>query len=81
MPNNRDTSQDTDSPSQRQATSRRGFASMDPERQRQIASRGGKAAHASGNAHQFNATEAREAGRKGGLAGRRSASSESKPQT
>ena len=68
MANNPDNNQDA---SQRQALSRRGFASMDPERQRQIASRGGKAAHASGNAHQFNATEAREAGRKGGLAGRR----------
>lgn len=71
MSNNPDNTQDTDNRSPRQATSRRGFASMDPERQRQIASRGGKAAHASGNAHQFNATEAREAGRKGGLAGRR----------
>ena len=48
---------------------------MDPERQRQIASEGGKAAHASGKAHQFNTTEAREAGRKGGLAGRRTSSS------
>lgn len=71
MPNHPDNTQNADSRSQRQAPSRRGFASMDPERQRQIASRGGKAAHASGNAHQFNATEAREAGRKGGLAGRR----------
>lgn len=70
MPNNPDNTQDA-SRSPRQASSRRGFASMDPERQRQIASRGGKAAHASGNAHQFNATEAREAGRKGGLAGKR----------
>ena len=70
MPNNPDTTQDA-TRSQRQTSSRRGFASMDPERQRQIASRGGKAAHASGNAHQFNATEAREAGRKGGLAGKR----------
>jgi general stress protein YciG len=51
-------------------TSRRGFASMDPDTQRQIASKGGKAAHASGNAHQFVAgsQEAREAGRKGGRA-------------
>jgi len=65
MPSNPDKNQNVES------RSRRGFASMDPERQRQIASRGGKAAHASGNAHQFNATEAREAGRKGGLAGRR----------
>lgn len=43
-----------------------GFASMDPERQREIASRGGKAAHESGNAHEFDSEEAREAGRKGG---------------
>ena len=76
MPKNPDTSQDSDNRSQRQTSSRRGFASMDPERQRQIASRGGKAAHASGNAHQFNATEAREAGRKGGLASRRNPGSQ-----
>lgn len=44
----------------------RGFASMDPERQREIASKGGKAAHASGRAHEFSPEEAREAGRKGG---------------
>jgi len=75
MPNNPDNIQDAGSRSQRQASSRRGFASMDPERQRQIASRGGKAAHASGNAHQFNAIEAREAGRKGGLASRRNPAS------
>lgn len=41
----------------------RGFASMDPEKQREIASEGGKAAHASGNAHEFDSKEAREAGR------------------
>lgn len=46
----------------------RGFAGMDPERQREIASEGGKAAHASGNAHEFTSEEAREAGRKGGQA-------------
>lgn len=56
------------------ATSKRGFASMDPQRQREIASLGGKAAHASGKAHEFNTAEAREAGRKGGRAGRRTAS-------
>lgn len=75
MPNNPDRTRDADGRGQPQLASRRGFASMDPERQRQIASRGGKAAHASGNAHQFNADEAREAGRKGGLAGRRNADS------
>jgi general stress protein YciG len=47
-------------------TSNRGFASMDPERQREIASEGGRAAHASGNAHEFDSREAAEAGRKGG---------------
>jgi len=44
----------------------RGFASMDEERQREIASRGGKAAHQKGTAHEFTSEEAREAGRKGG---------------
>ena len=48
--------------------SRRGFAWMDPEKKREIASKGGKAAHASGNAHEFTSEEAREAGRKGGQA-------------
>ncbi len=48
--------------------SARGFASMDPKRQREIASQGGRAAHRSGNAHEFTAEEAREAGRKGGKA-------------
>jgi len=49
-------------------TSTRGFASMDPERQRQIAREGGKAAHEKGTAHEFDSNEAREAGRKGGEA-------------
>ena len=51
-------------------TSRRGFASMDPELQRQIARQGGRAAHAMGVAHEFTSSEAREAGRKGGQARR-----------
>jgi general stress protein YciG len=46
--------------------SKRGFASMDPARQRDIASKGGKAAHAKGTAHEWTAEEARRAGRKGG---------------
>lgn len=50
------------------ATSKRGFASMDPARQREIASRGGRAAHAQGAAHEFTRDEARLAGRKGGEA-------------
>jgi general stress protein YciG len=44
----------------------RGFAAMDPEKQRQIASKGGKIAHERGHAHEFTPEEAREAGRKGG---------------
>lgn len=44
--------------------SRRGFASMDPQRQREIARLGGRASHASGNAHEFTSEEARAAGRK-----------------
>lgn len=50
------------------AQSKRGFAAMDPEKQREIASKGGKAAHAKGTAHEFSADEARAAGRKGGEA-------------
>ena len=49
-------------------TSKRGFASMDEDRQREIASEGGKAAHQKGTAHEFSSEEAREAGRKGGEA-------------
>jgi general stress protein YciG len=48
------------------AKSNRGFASMDLSKQREIASKGGKAAHAQGRAHEFTADEARNAGRKGG---------------
>ena len=62
-------------------TSRRGFASMDPNQQRAIASLGGRAAHRSGNAHEFTSEEARRAGsmsrknsanRGGGAVGNRS---------
>jgi hypothetical protein len=49
-------------------TSKRGFASMDPSKQREIASKGGRAAHAKGTAHEFTTDEARVAGRKGGEA-------------
>lgn len=49
-------------------TDRRGFASMDEDKQREIASQGGKAAHEKGTAHEFDSEEAREAGRKGGEA-------------
>ncbi|MCF4967829.1 MULTISPECIES: KGG domain-containing protein [Nostocales] len=47
-------------------TSKRGFASMDEDKQREIASKGGHAAHEKGTAHEFTPEEAREAGRKGG---------------
>lgn len=46
--------------------SRRGFAAMSPERQREIASQGGRAAHQQGVAHEWNKDEARTAGKKGG---------------
>ena len=46
-------------------TSKRGFASMDEDKQREIASKGGHAAHEKGTAHEFTSEEAREAGRKG----------------
>ena len=49
-------------------TSKRGFASMDPSKQRELASKGGRAAHAKGTAHEFTSEEARVAGRKGGEA-------------
>jgi general stress protein YciG len=47
-------------------TRNRGFASMDTDKQREIARKGGKAAHQRGTAHEFSTDEAREAGRKGG---------------
>lgn len=49
----------------------RGFASMDRSKQREIASKGGKAAHQKGTAHEWTSEEAREAGRKGGMASHR----------
>lgn len=52
----------------------RGFASMDPQRLREITSMGGKAAHKAGRAHKFTSEEARAAGRKGGLARRKKVS-------
>lgn len=71
----------TNLPGQENNKSRRGFASMDPAKKREIASKGGKAAHASGNAHEFTSEEAREAGRKGGQAkgSRRNALSSQNP--
>src|SRR5512143_949740 len=49
-------------------TPARGFASMEEDKQREIASQGGKAAHEKGTAHEFTPEEAREAGHKGGKA-------------
>ena len=49
---------------------RRGFGGMSVEKQREIASKGGKAAHAKGTAHEWNSESAREAGRKGGQVSR-----------
>lgn len=60
--------QDPGRESNRGDTSHRGFASMDPEKQRAIAAEGGRAAHAQGVAHEFDSEEARQAGRKGGQA-------------
>lgn len=60
-------------------TGKRGFASMDPNKQREIASKGGKAAHEKGTAHEFTPEEAAAAGRKGGLASGRGRSAKSNP--
>ncbi len=58
----------TQAPSSERPRSGRGFASMDAEKQRAISSKGGRAAHRSGNAHEFDSQQAREAGRLGGRA-------------
>lgn len=55
-------------PNEERRPRRRGFAAMNRDRVREIASKGGKAAHAAGTAHQFSSDEARVAGRKGGMA-------------
>jgi hypothetical protein len=68
VPRTHEESTDMSSKNQGSGTSKRGFASMDEERQREIASEGGRAAHASGHAHQFTSEEARRAGQKGGEA-------------
>jgi general stress protein YciG len=63
---------------------RRGFAAMDPRKVSEIASKGGKAAHRAGTAHEFTPEEAREAGRKGGYAThakRKAAGTSSAPPT
>ena len=58
---------------------RRGFAAMDPKKVSEIASKGGKAAHKAGTAHEFTPDEAREAGRKGGYATHAKRKAESSP--
>lgn len=63
--------------------SNRGFAAMSPERQREIASKGGRAAHEQGVAHQWTSEEARLAGRKGGMnsrGGRREEKGQNSPE-
>lgn len=62
-----------------QKKSVRGFAAMDAEKQREIARKGGRAAHEQGVAHQWSSQEAREAGKKGGQARGRQNQSESGP--
>jgi general stress protein YciG len=60
----------------------RGFASMDRVKQRAIASKGGKAAHEKGTAHEWTSDEARKAGHRGGMAGsRRRAETSDKPSS
>ena len=58
----------------------RGFASMDRSKQKEIASKGGRAAHEKGTAHEWTSEEAREAGRKGGMASHRRRTSETEYQ-
>jgi general stress protein YciG len=49
----------------------RSFASMDRHKQREIASKGGRAAHSKGTAHEWTSEQAREAGHKGGMSNQR----------
>src|SRR5437867_8662652 len=65
--NESDSEQDENrEPQSEQSGEHRGFAAMDHDKQRQIASKGGKAAHQKGTAHEFTPDEARNAGKKGG---------------
>lgn len=57
---------DAGAPQRTRGKERRGFASMSPDKQREIASKGGRAAHQKGTAHEWTSDEARQAGRKGG---------------
>ena len=63
---NHDSMQENGMQDQQSQKSRRGFAAMSRERQREIASQGGRAAHQQGVAHEWNKDEARQAGKKGG---------------
>ena len=63
---NNETMPQTENGAETSRKSNRGFANMDPQRQREIARQGGRAAHQQGVAHKWNSEEAREAGRKGG---------------
>jgi general stress protein YciG len=67
-PNTGSESTESAAPTEERRPRRRGFAAMDRDRVKEIASKGGKAAHAAGTAHQFSSDEARNAGRKGGMA-------------
>jgi uncharacterized protein len=69
---------DSEDQSGRQSSGRgnQGFASMPKERQREIASKGGKAAHEQGTAHEWTSEEAAEAGRRGGQSRSSSANNE-----
>jgi general stress protein YciG len=69
-------------PENKRGTSKRGFASMDPEKQKAIASLGGRTAHQQGVAHRWTSDEAREAGRKGGQSteNRRNNASQDRPR-
>jgi uncharacterized protein len=59
----------------------RGFAAMSPEMQREIASKGGRAAHAQGSAYKFTSEAARAAGKKGGEASRLSRAARAREET
>ena len=65
-PQQNDTEAGGEDDSSERRTSNRGFAAMDREKQKRIASEGGRAAHRQGVAHEWSRDEAREAGRKGG---------------
>jgi general stress protein YciG len=56
----------SDHPAARKPPAKRGFAAMSAAQQREIASKGGQAAHQKGTAHEFDSEEARRAGQKGG---------------